>query len=117
MHVFLVPVSYHFPCFADGLVLVYVSVFGGLLLLDFIHDGVDGKAEAGHARQVADGEVKLQRAVFPCVVRASAALAAYRRLAQQLCAVEETRPHLDLGVTGWHEEGQQGCRGIIYIFM
>lgn len=42
--------SYHFSCFADGLVLVNVSVFGGLLLLDLIHDGIDGKAEAGHAR-------------------------------------------------------------------
>ena len=62
------PVSYHFPCFADGLVLVYVSIFGGLLLFDFIHHSVDGKAEAGHARQVADGDVKLQRAVLPRVV-------------------------------------------------
>lgn len=48
------PVSYHFPCFADGLVLVYVRIFGGLLLLDLIHDRIDGKAEAGHARQVTD---------------------------------------------------------------
>lgn len=91
------PLSYHFPCFADGLVLVYVSIFGRLLLFDFVHDGIDGKAEAGHARQVTDGEVKLQRAVFPRVVRASAALTAHRRLAQQLRAVEEPRPNLDLG--------------------
>lgn len=60
--------SHHFACFADGLVLVYVSVFGGFLLLDLIHDGVDGEAEARHARQVADGELKLQRGVFPRVV-------------------------------------------------
>lgn len=93
-------VSYHFPCFADGLVLVYVGIFGGLLLLDLIHDGIDSKAEAGHAWQVTDGEVKLQRAVFPCVVWASAALAAHRRFAQQLCAVEEPRSHLDLGDVG-----------------
>lgn len=45
-----------------------MSIFGGLLLLDLIHDGIDGKAEAGHARQVTDGEVKLQRVVFPRVV-------------------------------------------------
>lgn len=43
-------VSYHFSCFADGLVLVNMSIFGGLLLLDLIHDSIDGKAEAGHAR-------------------------------------------------------------------
>ncbi len=90
-------VSYHFPCFADGLVLVYVGIFGGFLLLDLIHDSIDSKAEAGHAWQVTDGEVKLQRAVFPRVVWASAALAAHRWLAQQLCAVEEPCPHLDLG--------------------
>ena len=74
-----------------------MSVFGGLLLLDLVHDGVDGEAEAGHARQVTDGEVELQRAVFPRVVGAPAALAAHCRLAQQLRAVEEPRPHLDLG--------------------
>lgn len=60
--------SYHFPCFADGLVFVDVSIFGGLLLLDLIHDGIDSKAEAGHARQVTDGDVKLQCAVLPRVV-------------------------------------------------
>lgn len=90
------PVSYHFPCFADGLVLVCVEVFGGLLLLHLVHDGVDGEAEAGHARQVAHREVELQRAIIPRVVRAAAALAAHRRLAEQLRAVEEPRPHLDL---------------------
>lgn len=62
------PVSYHFPCLADGLVLVLMSILGGLLLLDLIHDSIDGKAEAGHARQVTDGYVKLQFAVSPCVI-------------------------------------------------
>lgn len=61
-------VTYHFPCLADGLVLVYVSVFGGFLLLDFIHDSVDSEAEAGHAWQITDRDVKLQCAVFPRVI-------------------------------------------------
>lgn len=78
-----------------------MSVSGGLLLLDLIHDGVDGKAKAGHARQVTDRDVKLQGAFFPRVVRTAAALAAHCRFAQQLSAMEEPRPHLDLG-------GQQG---------
>lgn len=92
-----------------------MSIFGGLLLLDLIHDGIDGKAEAGHARQVTDGEVKLQRAVFPRVVRAPAALAAHCWLTQQLRAVEEPRPHLDLG--GWGEVGmQRGTNGVIFLF-
>lgn len=92
--------SHHFPRFADGLVLVDVGVFGGLLLLDLIHDGVNGKAEAGHARQVADRYVELQRGVPPGVFGAAAALAAHRRLAEQLGAVEEPRPHLDLEADG-----------------
>lgn len=76
-----------------------MSIFGGLLLLHLIHDGVDGKAEAGHARQITDGDVELQRAVLPRVIRASAALAAHRGFTQQLCTVEEACSHLDLG--GW----------------
>lgn len=73
-----------------------MSVFGGLLLLHLIHDGIDGKAEAGHARQVADRKLKLQRAMFPPVVRAPAALAAHCCLAQELCAMEQASPHLHL---------------------
>lgn len=57
--VLCVCLSYHFARLADGLVLVDVGVLGGLLLLDLVHDGVDGKAEAGHARQVAHGNVEL----------------------------------------------------------
>lgn len=90
-------VSYHFACLADRLVLVYVSVFGGFLLLYFIHDSIDGEAEASHTWQVTDGEFKLQRGVFPRVVRAHGALAAHRRLTQKLCSMEEPSPHLDLG--------------------
>lgn len=41
-------VSHHFASFADGLVLVYVSVFGGFLLLYFIHDRIDSETEARH---------------------------------------------------------------------
>lgn len=88
--------SYHFACFADSLVLVYVSVFGGFLLLDFVHDSVDGEAEASHTWQIADGQLKLQRGVFPRVVRAPAALAAHGGLTQKLCPMEEPSPHLDL---------------------
>lgn len=106
---------YHFPCFADGLVLVYVSVFGGLLLLDFIHDGINGNAEASHAWQVADGYVELQSVVPPRVFRATAALAAHRRLAEQLCAVEEPRPHLDLGV-GREVSMSKGGSAVILLF-
>lgn len=89
-------VSHHFSRFADGLVLVD-WVFGGLLLFDLIHDGVNGKAEAGHARQVADRDVELQRGVTPGVFGAAAALTAHCGLAQQLSAMEEPRSHLDLG--------------------
>lgn len=89
-------VSYHFACFADSLVLVYVSVFGGFLLLYFIHDSVDGEAEASHTWQIADGELKLQCGVFPRVVWAPAALAAHCGLTQKLCPMEEPSPHLDL---------------------
>lgn len=84
-----------------------MSVFGGLLLLHLIHDSVDGEAEAGHAWQVTDGDVELQCAVFPRVIRASAALAAHCGFAQQLCTVEEACSHLDLGgqAGGWqHRE-------------
>lgn len=88
--------SYHFACFADSLVLVYVSVFGGFLLLDFVHDSVDGEAEASHTWQIADGQLELQRGVFPRVVRAPAALAAHGGLTQKLCPMEEPSPHLDL---------------------
>lgn len=90
-------VSYHFSCFADGLVLIYMSISSGLLLLDLIHNGVDGEAKAGHAWQVTDRDVKFQCAFFPSVVRTSAALAAHCWLAQQLSAVEEPCPDLDLG--------------------
>lgn len=62
------PVSHHFSCFPDGLVLIAMSVSGGLLLLNLIHDGVDGEAEARHAWQVTDGDVKLQRVLLPRVV-------------------------------------------------
>lgn len=89
-------VSYHFACFADSLVLVYVSVFCGFLLLYFIHDGINGEAEASHTWQVTDGQFKLQCGVFPCVVRASAALTAHCGFTQKLCSVEEASPHLDL---------------------
>lgn len=78
-----------------------MSISSGLLLLDLIHNGIDGDAEAGHARQVIDKDVKLQCVFFPGVIRSSAALAAHCRLAQQLSAVEEPCPHLHLG-------GQQG---------
>lgn len=60
--------THHFPCFADSLIFVYVSVFGGLLLLDLIHDSIDGKAETGHAWQIRDKDIKLQSVVFPQVV-------------------------------------------------
>lgn len=106
---------YHFPCFADGLVLVYVSVFGGLLLLDFIHDGINGNAEASHARQVADGYVELQSVVPPRVFRAAAALAAHRRLTEKLCAVEEPRPHLDLEA-GREVSMSRGGSAVILLF-
>lgn len=36
--------TYHLPRLADSWVFVYVSIFGGLLLLDLIHDGIDGEA-------------------------------------------------------------------------
>lgn len=91
-----VRLTYHLPRLTDGRVFVCVSVFGGLLLLDLIHDGVDGEAEAGHAWQIANRDVKLQCAVLPGVLRAPVALTAHRRLTEQLGAMEEPRPHLDL---------------------
>jgi len=73
-----------------------VRVLGGLLLLHLVHDGVHGEAEARHARQVAGGDVEVHGAVRPRVLRAAAALAAHRWLAEQLRAVEEARVHLHL---------------------
>lgn len=61
-------VSYHFACFADSLVLVDMCVFGGFLLLYFIHDSIDSETEASHTWEVTDRELKLQRSVFPRVV-------------------------------------------------
>lgn len=110
-------VSHHFSRFADGLVLVYVGIFSGLLFLDLIHDGINGKAEAGHAWQVADWYVELQRSIPPGVFGAAAALAAHRRLAQQLGAVEESCPHLDLEAQMWWVENNAVHLSFCYLGM
>lgn len=85
-----------------------MRVSSGLLLLDLIHNSIYGEAEAGHAWQVTDRNVKFQCAFFPSVVRTSTALAAHCWLAQQLSAVEEPGPHLDLG-------GEQGFVFIVEV--
>lgn len=89
--------THHFPCLADGLVFVDVRVFVGFLF-DLLHDGINSKAEASHAGEVTDRDLKLQRVVLQRVIGASAALVAHRRLTEQFCSMKETCPHLHLCV-------------------
>lgn len=60
--------THHFPRLADGLILVDVWIFGGLLLLNLVHHGIDSKTKAGHAGQVTNGDFKLHCVVFPRVL-------------------------------------------------
>lgn len=87
--------SHHFPRLANSLVFVQVCVLGWLLFLHFVHNSVNGKAEAGHSGQVTNSDVKFQCFV-PHMLRSTAALTADCCLTQQLCTMKEPCSNLDL---------------------